>query len=113
MNNLKPDYGAQYPTAEEQNVFLTTYVCENSPELAKQLDMNGEWDDFLSVMRKEVGKHSLISHLGWACWSILQNSSSSIEFDYVTYGKLRLQGYRFFKKQFWPHLKFNPSQRQS
>jgi len=57
---------------------------------------------FLAKMRDETGKHSLISHLGWACWALIQCKTSTIQFDYVGYAKIRMDGYRLFKARHWP-----------
>jgi len=101
MNNLIPDYARQYPTEHEQDVFFMAYIRENDAALAKELDgmSKDSRDLFLSTMREMVGKYSLFSHLGWACWAVVQYSASSIAFDYITYAKVRMEGYRFFKNR--------------
>eukprot|EP01083_Nonionella_stella_P015723 43989_1 len=116
MNNLKPDYEAEYPTCEEQNVFLETYVREYDPMLAKELDGIGGgsdgcnlgsdegallWGEFLSTARAEVGKATLVSHLGWACWSMVQLQESTIDFDFAKYAEIRWDGYNLFKTKYF------------
>jgi len=102
MNNLKADYKNEYPTDDDQNVFLKAYVQKVDPALALELEKeNGQsWKDFVQVMRYEVGKHTLLSHLAWAIWSIVQHFVSPIEFDFKQYASQRLEGYRYFKDRF-------------
>ncbi|GFH48213.1 hypothetical protein CTEN210_04689 [Chaetoceros tenuissimus] len=102
MNNLIPDYENEYPSDSCQNIFLSTYIRSNDSDLAKKLDDSQEWGQFLHVMRDEVGKHSLLSHLGWACWSLIQLKTSSIDFDYLRYAQIRVDGYLLFKAKHWP-----------
>ena len=105
MINLKAEYREQYPSAVKQNSFLRRYVREANLSLEQELDSSeGSWDEFLTAMREEVGKHTLISHLGWAIWSVAQSRFSGIEFDYLAYAKLRMEGYWFFKRRHWPNL---------
>jgi ethanolamine kinase len=103
MNNLYPDYTKDYPSDSVQNMFLMSYIHANDDALANTVkDMTpADKDLFLSTMRQEIGKHTLISHLGWAVWSLIQNKQSSIEFDYIRYAEIRMEGYRMFKNQFW------------
>ena len=109
MTNLEPDYGSQYPSDSVQNAFLKAYM-EEYYDGKNELDDNGSStvdmndDVFLATLRQEIEKHSLLSHLGWASWSLLQSTSSSgIEFDYVRYAAVRLEGYRFFKGKFYDY----------
>mmetsp|Transcript_25207 Transcript_25207/g.33461 ORF Transcript_25207/g.33461 Transcript_25207/m.33461 type:complete len:523 (+) Transcript_25207:33-1601(+) len=128
MNNLCPDYQSEYPDLTNQNIFLYAYVREADPDLALYLDNNNDdeidddnntqhqeksntvgggcynrrWTIFLTEGQEEVGRHTLISHLIWAIWSIVQSGNGcDIEFDYVKYAELRVNGYRYFKKRFW------------
>lgn len=103
MNNLIPDYTAEYPCDSIQDMFLQSYIAANDPALDNTLKgmTQSDKDLFLSTMRQEIGKHSLISHLGWAVWSLIQNKQSSIDFDYIRYAEIRMDGYHMFKKIFW------------
>lgn len=115
MNNLAADYEAQHPAPEVQNYYLRRYVRRADADLARRLD-DGDggdddddgkggraWDDFLAAAREEVGKHALISHLGWAVWALAQKrrGGGGIDFDYGAYAALRMEGYRLFKGWFW------------
>lgn len=102
MNNLEPDYESQYPTSGQQDVFLRAYIETASPELAKQLDrFEDGWASFLAAARVEIGQHTLLSHIGWGIWAIAQESLSNIEFDYLKYARLRLDGYFHFKGRYF------------
>jgi thiamine kinase-like enzyme len=108
MNNLDPDYETQYPTDEQQDTFFRAYIATASPELAKKLnDLSGGgksgedgWAPFLAAARLVVGRHTLLSHIGWGIWAIAQASLSTIEFDYLKYARLRLKGYFYFKERY-------------
>ena len=107
MNNCEPNYEAQYPNDEQQDRFLRAYIATASPQLANKLDQlggNGEddgWEPFLAAARVQVGQHALLSHIGWAIWAVAQASLSTIEFDYLKYARLRLEGYFHFKGRYW------------
>ena len=150
MNNLKPKYDLEYPSDEEQNIFIEEYInqcwvnnymklrhgrmmenndfsCETNQKMLNKRDVkssllvdrlvtfmpdmttisnhkNGkrkrksEWKMILKFIRLEILKHTLISHLEWSTWSIIQ-INNSIDFDYVKYAKLRIDGYFHFKTQ--------------
>jgi len=109
MTNLNADYEKDYPSEEKQNLFLKAYVdglCDNNFEkklnvLCNDDDSTTIWKDFLSVVRLEVDKHALVSHLGWACWALAEASINSIEFDYLAYARLRMEGYEFMKRKIY------------
>jgi choline/ethanolamine kinase len=101
MNNLKANYESEYPTNDQQKSFFQQYIRTFDETLAEQLDDSESWDSFLIAMISEVGKYSVISHIGWAAWSLVQAIESSIDFDYIMYAKVRLEGYWFSKKRFW------------
>ena len=106
MTNLAPDYKIQYPSASVQNIFVMAYIRENNHNLAKAVEemCDEERDLFLVTMREVIQKFSLLSHLGWAFWALAQSSASTIDYDYVTYAKLRIDGYHFFKERQWSNL---------
>eukprot|EP00978_Attheya_sp_CCMP212_P000933 scaffold1983_cov45-Attheya_sp.AAC.3 len=99
MNNLKAQYETQYPTDEEQNVFLEAYLQETKPEFLKPND--NDKSKRLATLRHEIGKYTLVSHMGWAIWAICQHFICTIEFDYLGYARHRMDGYRYFKQKYW------------
>lgn len=92
MNNLQGNWKVQYPNREQQEDFLKAYVKRC------RVDMDS---DCLENFRKEVNKHTLVSHLGWATWSLVQQHLSDIDFDYLAYARHRIDGYQYFKHKFW------------
>jgi ethanolamine kinase len=92
MNNLKGRWEEEYPTEAQQEEFLDAYLarCEVEMDAASR-----------QQFQHEVNKHALVSHLGWATWSVLQHSLSDIDFDYLAYARHRMDGYRYFKKKYW------------
>lgn len=119
MNNLKPNYELEYPSKEEQYLFLSCYLRQcgkNDSSLFWLRDLfveeegmvrstrqccKTEKDEFLDVVQSEVTKHTLFSHLEWSCWSIIQSIQCSIDFDYVKYAEIRMKGYFYFKNLCW------------
>jgi thiamine kinase-like enzyme len=99
MNNICADYPAEYPSDAVQNVFLKTYIQRCQPSL---IGDESEWIEVLETLRLEIGRFSLLSHLGWAAWSVVMvNEGSAIDFDYVAYAKHRMDGYDYGKKYFF------------
>jgi len=70
-----------------------------SPERVKTEVDNGTMDEFIKELAVEADRHSLISHLGWVVWSLIQKKVSCIEFDYLEYARGRMEGYWWMKKQ--------------
>ena len=65
--------------------------------MISQLRAKGEYENFLREFSYDVNRHSLVSHLYWSVWAIIQAHVSSIDFDFIKYAKLRMMGYSFFK----------------
>ena len=110
MNNFAADYEKQYPSKEQQNLFLRAYIHELNHDIERILDERGGEEgeteiEFLDAVRGVIGKHVLLSHLLWCTWAVAQMSLSSIEFDYLKYAKLRMEGYGVFKQRYWPDVK--------
>ena len=64
-------------------------------------DEDNEWEMFLSTCSKEVGRFSLLSHLGWAIWSMVKlQETEGVDFDYMAYARHRMDGYVWAKKKF-------------
>lgn len=105
MNNLKADYENEYPSEEQQIEFLENYLNQyyysGLITTDKIPDDNNNKDLFLKDLAKDVNKFALVSHLGWACWALIQYHVCPIEFDYLAYAKHRLDGYAIHKKKFF------------
>jgi len=106
MNNIKADYRKEYPTTDVQNAFLVAYLqsVDLSSSMKSILLINDARDEVLRTMRDIVGRYTLVSHLGWAIWSVVQNqlpSDANIDFDYVAYARHRIVGYRIFQQKYY------------
>ena len=106
MNNMKADYEHEYPSDQVQNDFLQTYIHSTLQQVAPSEQhalLSSYVDDptFLTAARQEIGRYTLVSHMGWAIWSIVQSSMSEIEFDYVAYARHRLDGFDHMKKRYF------------
>lgn len=96
MNNINADYEKEYPSEEVQNTFLIAYLERCQPDLLHV-------ESALATMRAEIGRFTLLSHLGWAAWSFAMiQEGSAIDFDYAAYAKHRMDGYEWGKKLFFP-----------
>lgn len=55
----------------------------------------------MEALRTEVNRWALPSHLWWSAWAVVQARYSPIDFDFVDYARLRLDGYRLHKEEFY------------
>jgi thiamine kinase-like enzyme len=94
MNNLKANYRGDYPSEDQQNDFLREYLLHTQPTWKKE-------EKILMKLRMEIGKHTLVSHIGWAVWGFLQSYLSNIGFDYKAYARHRMEGYYIFRTMFF------------
>jgi thiamine kinase-like enzyme len=103
MNNICADFEKEYPSDAQQNAFLIPYIRQAQPSLAEQIDKDEIWGAaFLATIRQEIGRFSLVSHLGWAIWSVIKSKEDSgINFDYIKYAHHRIDGYQFAKEKFF------------
>mmetsp|Transcript_32240 Transcript_32240/g.75789 ORF Transcript_32240/g.75789 Transcript_32240/m.75789 type:complete len:493 (+) Transcript_32240:154-1632(+) len=118
MTNLCADFDNEYPTPVQQNVFLWNYLMHLDPLRAKRFSSypsrnpesnnndqiaaeDKEWDIFSATLQQEIGRFSLLSHLGWAIWSVVKaREEDCIDFDYMAYARHRMEGYAWAKKRF-------------
>lgn len=90
-----------YPSDKVQDVFLRSYLTglESSSPLEGLTD--DEQSLFITALMHEIGRFTLVSHLQWSVWSLVQHRLSSIDFDYVAYAEYRMLGYRYCKQKFY------------
>ena len=120
FSNLCADCDKEYPSPAQQDDFFWNYLLESNPTLAKQFSsytrrqdgesnagcLNSEncdieWELFSTTLQQEVGRFSLLSHLGWSIWSIVKaQEKGGIDFDYRMYARHRMDGYAWAKKKF-------------
>jgi hypothetical protein len=96
MNNLKANYQQEYPSEQAQEEFLKHYLKHMGDEYYFD-----NVEDYYPILRLEVNRHALISHLMWTVWSLVQSKLSDIEFDYLQYAKQRMEGYHYFKQRYF------------
>jgi thiamine kinase-like enzyme len=92
MDNLQGDIEKDYPSIQIQNEFLRAYLeasCLEQPS-----------DAVLRVLRHEIGRFTLVSHLGWAAWSGIM-AKSAIVYDYTQYAQLRMYRYELHKEHYF------------
>ncbi|CAF0907456.1 unnamed protein product [Brachionus calyciflorus] len=92
-----PDY-SKFPQREYQLKWLRIYLDEFYSKVNKfytrQSDETVLVDDkFLNQFCDEVNKFTLVSHLMWAIWSLVQAQSSDLEFNFVEYSHIRFNEY--------------------
>ncbi|KAI9298580.1 kinase-like protein [Neoconidiobolus thromboides FSU 785] len=79
-----------YPNKSEQLNFLKAYLESQRGSFTTE-----ELHEF----QKEVECFSLLSHLKWGFWGIIQAGTSTIDFNYMAYGTQRLNFLnRYFEK---------------
>ena len=74
-----------FPNKEFQLKWLTIYLKRLNP-----LTFSNEK---LLEFYEEVNLFTLVSHLLWAIWSLVQAQESKLDFDYTNYAKIRLEYY--------------------
>ncbi|NWU45924.1 EKI2 kinase, partial [Hylia prasina] len=93
------DYGL-YPSKETQLQWLHSYL-QAYKELTQGHpgDTQGHPGDIqvseeeLETLYVQVNKFSLASHFLWACWGLIQDKYSTIDFNFLRYAKLRFKQY--------------------
>ncbi|KAM9369380.1 ethanolamine kinase 2 [Phaethornis superciliosus] len=86
------DYGL-YPSKETQLQWLLSYL-----QAYKQLTQGQQahpevTKEELEALYVQVNKFSLASHFLWACWGLIQDKYSTIDFNFLRYAKLRFKQY--------------------
>lgn len=89
------DY-SRYPSKDFQKSWLRCYLSHykgipSSMVEAQELETWYAW----------VNKFSLASHVFWGIWALLQAYHSSIDFDFLGYGIIRLREYSNKKEEFF------------
>ena len=90
--NATPDY-SQFPSSELQVAFVSQYLTtmHQSPPTQPQID----------ALLKEIKGFVLANHLVWGLWGVNQSATEGCEeFDYLQYGKCRIERY-FEDKKAW------------
>ncbi|XP_027300980.2 ethanolamine kinase 2 [Anas platyrhynchos] len=84
-----------YPSKDTQLQWLRSYL-----QAYKQLTQGEQGgagpavsDKELEALYVQVNKFSLASHFLWACWGLIQDKYSTIDFNFLRYAKLRFKQY--------------------
>ncbi|KAJ3228225.1 hypothetical protein HK099_005235 [Clydaea vesicula] len=75
----------KYPNLDFQRFWCREYLLE--------FLKSEPCDTQVELLMVEVDKFSLSSHFYWCLWALVQANVSNIDFDYMTYAKLRLEEY--------------------
>ncbi|KAG2830818.1 hypothetical protein PC129_g3728, partial [Phytophthora cactorum] len=78
----------KYPTQEQQRHFCRAYLA------GKDGDENDVSENEVESLRLEANMYSLASHMFWAIWGYIQASQSTIDFDFLAYGKCRYDAFK-------------------
>lgn len=95
----EPDYDGTYPTREKQKKWLSTYLSH-----AKFLDDKFEKTMTIDELCDLGDRLRAPIHLYWSLWAFLEallNPESMQKFDYVKYGKCRLNAFEKHKNEFF------------
>uniref|UniRef100_A0A8B9FKX5 ethanolamine kinase n=1 Tax=Amazona collaria TaxID=241587 RepID=A0A8B9FKX5_9PSIT len=79
-----------YPSKDTQLQWLRSYL-----QAYKQLTQGDQAvsEEELEALYMQVNKFSLASHFLWACWGLIQDKYSTIDFNFLRYAKLRFKQY--------------------
>lgn len=91
----------RYPNAQQQLEFCTSYLRQKQafqkdlPAVAPEDNLQDEYVFAVQLSRliAEANQFSLASHMLWAFWSIIQASSSDINFGFLEFGIARIREY--------------------
>lgn len=103
MNNCRANYAEEYPSMEHQATFLGAYLhaVSSSSNQGSLVVPPRSMNFSLDQLMREIGRYTVISHMQWTIWSLVQHFQSEQEFDYIRYAKHRLEGYYFHRQLFW------------
>ncbi|KAI9981828.1 hypothetical protein PInf_009607 [Phytophthora infestans] len=79
---------SKYPTQEQQRNFCRAYLA------GKDGDEKDVSENEIESLRREANTYSLACHLFWALWGYIQASQSTIDFDFLAYGKCRYDAFK-------------------
>ncbi|NWS75945.1 EKI2 kinase, partial [Crotophaga sulcirostris] len=86
------DYGL-YPSKETQLQWLHSYLQAYKQLTQRDRGAMGVSEEELEALYVQVNKFSLASHFLWACWGLIQDKYSTIDFNFLRYAKLRFKQY--------------------
>ncbi|XP_075030626.1 ethanolamine kinase 2 isoform X2 [Calonectris borealis] len=82
-----------YPSKETQLQWLRSYLQAYKQLTQGEQGGTGVSEEELEALYVQVNKFSLASHFLWACWGLIQDKYSTIDFNFLRYAKLRFKQY--------------------
>ncbi|XP_075377901.1 ethanolamine kinase 2 isoform X1 [Mycteria americana] len=82
-----------YPSKETQLQWLRSYLQAYKQLTQGDRGGTGVSEEELEALYVQVNKFSLASHFLWACWGLIQDKYSTIDFNFLRYAKLRFKQY--------------------
>ena len=80
---------SKYPTEHFQREWIASYL--RSFLHHSDLQEPEDWDIQVERLRKQVQLFSILAHLFWGIWAVIQHQYATVkEFDYLSYARLRL-----------------------
>jgi len=76
----------KFPNRTQMTQFITDYI--------------GKGNESVQELVEEAHVFSLVSHLFWSLWSVLQAKKSTIGFGYLEYAIARIEAFKILKEQF-------------
>jgi len=95
------DFENDFPNKNKQLYFIRHYLEAVSPELFQELQTQNQLERFLNEAYTFINHFTCASHLFWGSWAIIQSKYSPIDFDFLHYSQVRLQGYWMHKREFF------------
>jgi ethanolamine kinase len=97
--DIPVDYANKFPNKEFQCLWLKSYWKGFYLEIGKNEDdfKRDITDEFIDNFCIEVNKFTLVSHLLWIIWSLVQAQGSHDSFNFVEYANCRFVRYQKMK----------------
>ncbi|XP_065647110.1 ethanolamine kinase 1 isoform X2 [Hydra vulgaris] len=86
-----------YPSKEAQMEWLNIYIIETNKIKGLTVEVS---EKELECLYSQVQVFSLVSHLFWGIWALIQAHYSDINFDFLWYSSMRLNEYFKHKDAF-------------
>ena len=85
---FEANFSEKYPSVETQRAFIEAYLTHS-----RGCDNVADHPSIESLI-KEATTFAVLSHLYWGVWSIIQARYSTIDFDFLSYARARIDHYR-------------------
>lgn len=82
---------SKYPSARTQKLFCCAYLTAAGHEVSEVA---------VDALRAEANVYGLLAHLFWASWAVAQNSTSTVDFQYLLFSRSHLAQYFATKEKY-------------